>query len=433
MAKIKNININYIIFFFLYLSILFGFIIGEDALGGAKIDFEKHLKKIEIIIQDPTYYFLNYSELELRHSPVFQMYRAAFLIMFEGGETIFKLLNLHLNISIIFIFYNCLKIKFEKIDKKKLFLLSNIIFLLPSFRAYSIWPDSFLTGFIFFILSIYFLLKLEKINDTSKKINNAYLNITCLCLASYISPNFAPFSIFFMFIFYKNFGLSKNLIKLILLNFIYSLPMIFYIFFLENNFLDFDGSAWVKNQKTLSLNNLSNKIILIPTIFLIFFIPFLNLKFLNNAFKNFYKDDKIKILLIILPFILINFFSYNKINFILGGGGIFFNLLKFFNNYVFLLSLISSVSILIILNFVSGKNKNYLFLLCIFLSNPQLTIYTMYFELILFTSIFLFFERNLFKDFLNKFSYITLLYVYYFIFLNLYFFKNNFYNFYESL
>ena len=70
-----------------------------------------------------------------------------------------------------------------------------------------------------------------------------------------------------MFIFYKNFGLSKNLIKLILLNFIYSLPMFFCIFFLDNNFLDFDGNNWVENQKTLSLNNLSNKIILIPTIF----------------------------------------------------------------------------------------------------------------------------------------------------------------------
>ena len=166
---------------------------------------------------------------------------------------------------------------------------------------------------------------------------------------------------------------------------------------------------------------------------MIFFIPFLNLKFLADSVNNFYKNNKTIILLIFLPFILINFFSYNEINFVLGGGGFFFNLLKFFDNHIFLLSLISSISIIIVLNFISHKNKNYLFLLCVFLSNPQLTIYTMYFELIVFVSIFLFFEKKLFKDFLNKFSYITFLYVYYFIFLNLYFFKNNFYNLYESL
>ena len=46
MDNAKKIKINLIIFFFLYLSLLFGFVVGEDSLGGAKIDFEKILKKV---------------------------------------------------------------------------------------------------------------------------------------------------------------------------------------------------------------------------------------------------------------------------------------------------------------------------------------------------------------------------------------------------
>ena len=413
----------------LYLSLLLGLFLEEDFLGGAANDYSKILtNKLSIFREDLLYYFKNYKELNLRHSPIFQVIHIFFLNTFKN-DLVFRLINIHVNLLIIVFFYLSLKFKL----KKNLIILSAVLFLLPSFRSYSIWPDSFLFGFFFFIISIYLSQKFLTC-DEKKKCYYAYLNVFSLSIASYISPNFAPFSIFYFYIFFNYFKVSKNLLKIFFLNCALSLPAFFFIFIMDNNFLDFDGSTWVKSHSTLSLTNIINKIIILPTIFIVYFIPFLIIDFKSTIIfisTRIKKLNHFHCILILLPIISFNQFSYEEINNSLGGGGLFYNLLKSFNFFELFLSIISSISILIILLFLVDNLKSKIFIFCLMLSNPQLTIYSMYFDLILITCIFLFFDNNdlKFKDMFNKRNNANKFFLYYLFILLLYVFKYRYYNF----
>ena len=423
---------NYVIILFLYLSLLLGLFLGEDFLAGASIDYTKILtNKLSIFREDLLYYFKNYGELNLRHSPIFQVIHVVFLNIFND-DRVFRFINVHVNLLIVLFFYFSLRFKL----KKNSLILISVLFVLPSFRSYTIWPDSFLFGFLFFIIAIYLSQKFIEC-DKNKKYYYAYLNVFSLSASSYISPNFAPFSIFFLYIFFEYFKISKNFLKIILLNCILCLPAFFYIFMMDNNFLDLDGSTWVKNQVAFSLTNLINKIIILPTIFIVYFIPFLIIDFKLTRIFIISKIKKLKYfdyMLVLLPIISFKYLSYEEINSVLGGGGLFYNLLKTFHFFEFLLSIISSISIFIILLFTTNNLKGKIFLICLILSNPQLTIYAVYFDMILITCIFLFFDNNSlkFKDMFSKKNNAIKFFLYYVFIFSLYIFKNNYYNFIQN-
>jgi hypothetical protein len=430
MTNINNKYKSQFLIVFLYFFLIFGFNRGEDALGAAESDYFGILEVVKLISEKPLYYFLNYIELNLRHSPVFQFYRYFSYSIFHN-DFYFRAINLHLNIFIIFIFYKSLKIVFNKTNKDNLIMLSSVIFILPSFRAYSIWPDSFVFGFIFFILSIYFYIKFKDSKSIRTKRRFALYNTISLVVASYISPNFGVFILLYIYSFLKEFKLNSYFLYLLFLNLLLSIPFFYYIFILENNFLDFDVSSWVEGQNTISLNNLANKIIIIPTILIIYFFPFLFLKF-NFFFTKLKKNIKtyplIHLFIIIFPFILLPLISYEIIKSPLGGGGFFYSFLYLFENHKYLLCIISSISIILIsLFFYSpdsnskylNNNESYLFLIALLLSSPQLTIYMMYYELILFTSIILLFQKKMITEIIDDYKRIYFLIFYYAILLTL--------------
>jgi hypothetical protein len=135
----------YVFVLALYISLLLGLFLGEDFLGGAAIDYRKILtNKLSIFKEDLLYYFKNYSELNLRHSPIFQVIHIFFLNTFNN-DLVFRVINIHINLLIVVFFYFSLKVKL----KKNLVILTAVLFILPSFRSYSIWPDSFLFSFLF--------------------------------------------------------------------------------------------------------------------------------------------------------------------------------------------------------------------------------------------------------------------------------------------
>ena len=420
-----------ILIFILYLTLLFGLFTGEDLLQGAKIDYTNIIKnKLSLFKNDIIYYFKNYEELGLRHSPIFQIFHITFLNFFQN-DLIFRIVNIHLNLSIVLIFFLSLNLKMKKNSLNNLLILISILFLMPSFRSYSIWPDSFLSGFIFFMLSVFYSLKFIE-SDKSKKNYYAYLNIISLSISSYISPNFATFSIFYFYIFYVYFKFSRNLLKIVFLNIALSLPAFFYLFIMDNNFINTEGQ-WVDGLDTFSLHNLANKIIILPTIFIVYFIPFLIIYFnqsKHGLLLHLKKLNYYHYIIILLPFVFIKYFSYSEISKELGGGGLFYNLLKFYNLIEIKLAIISSISIFIILLFSANNLKNSIFIICLILSSPQLTIYNVYFDLILFTYLFLFFNNNLFETekILKQTKNVKFFFVYYFFILNLYIFKNSYYN-----
>ena len=181
-----------ILFSILFFSLLISFIIGENSTGGAILDYTNQKKASQAFAENFLETFLNYDDFKTRHSPLLII----FLSFFEKlniQDNVIRLIHLHLSLLLPLSFGLILSAKYKFIDKKYFNTCWNN-FLSPTFRSLSIWPDSRLLGLVF-LFSIYFFLKFQN----THKFKYCILNV-CLCiLSSYISPNFAGFSIYFFY------------------------------------------------------------------------------------------------------------------------------------------------------------------------------------------------------------------------------------------
>ncbi len=395
----------------LYLSYLLGFILGEDTNGGAIIDYMGYLSIIDNFILDFKHTFLNFDQYGERHSPILIIILSFFYKLNIDDYTI-RLINLHLSIISIIFFYKCLLIKFSKINKNYLILISAIFFLSPTFRSLSIWPDSRLYGFHFFIISIFFYLKFIYLE---KKNYLCYLNIIFLAIASYFSPNFSLFSIFFLYQFYKHFKISGEILACIILNLILALPAFYYLFILDVFFLSSGGVPGhdVVNKLGIPIQyNISNKILINSSIIFFYFIPIMMIKRKLLIYDNTINFKNIFLLvLFFLPMMLT--FNYS-LNF--SGGGIFLHLSHFLFKNNLLFYLISLFSILIVFRLSNHNLNNFFIIIIVFLSNPQLSIYHKYYDPLIIFLIFTLLNIKLNKSFFN-YKNISIIYIFYIFYL----------------
>lgn len=388
MKNVFILNNNIYVFLFFYFSLILGFIFNESLNSGVNQDWETN----KLLITDFSSNFrdtlLSYDNYGSRHSPINNIVLSVFYKMgFSLSEV--RLINLHFSLILILGLYQCLKIKFNHIDNRILQLLSFLVFLSPTFRSLSIWPDSRITGLIFIIYSIYFFLKF----DQSHKLNDVFFCIFALIISSYISPNFSVFSVFFYFVFFKNLNF-KNFLYIIFFSIILSAPMIYYVFFLDINFIVAGHTPGDKNN-ILSLDfNIFNKVLLITSIYVFHLLPVIFLSVSKTDFLNFIK--KYLILILIFWIIAIYFFDY-KVNFT--GGGVIFQISRilFENNFAFF---VSSFFILAIIGYIVSLSKiNFSLLVLSILSNIQNTIYHKYYEPFFLIITFLLFKNIDFKRF----------------------------------
>ena len=312
--KTKNSNIiNIICFFTLYLSLIIGFLYNENLNYGSYGDWiNSNLEPTKDFSNNFLHTFLNFDQYGHRHSPVYVIFLSLFLDLGFDIDQV-RLIHLHLSISLVLIFYMCLKLKFKDINNNYLVALSLILFLSPTFRSLSIWPDSRLPGLTFFVLTIYFFLKFKKTSHFK------YTWYTCVALiiSSYISPNFSIFFPYFFFFFLKKFRLIK-LIPLLIFNFLAALPMLYYIFILDVNFL-IAGQTPGLNGESVSLSfNFSNKLMIISSIIFFHLSPILILSNFYKSFVGFLINKSI--ILFLFTLCLIYFFNYQTIY---TGGGVF--------------------------------------------------------------------------------------------------------------
>ena len=369
--KIKNSNtISIICFFTLYLSLIIGFLYNENLNYGSYGDWiNGNLEPTKDFSDNFLNTFLNFDQYGHRHSPVYVIFLSLFLDLGFDTDQV-RLIHLHLSISLVVIFYMCLKLKFKDINNNYLIALSLILFLSPTFRSLSIWPDSRLPGLTFFVLTIYFFLKFKKTNHFK------YTWYTCgaLIISSYISPNFSVFFPYFFFFFFKKFKLAK-LILLLLFNFLAALPMLYYIFILDVNFL-IAGQTPGLNSESVGLSfNFSNKLMIISSIIFFHLSPILILSSFYKSFINFIINKSI--ILLFSTLCLIYFFNY-QISYT--GGGVFFVISNFLfdNNYLFFVSAFFSIGFF---GYIASLNWNNFFLLSLLVtSNIQNTIYHKYYE-----------------------------------------------------
>lgn len=405
----NNIFYKKIVFFFiLYLSLILSFILSENSTGGAILDYynQKNISK------NFAYNFfdtlLNYDKFSSRHSPVL-IILLSFLEKMSLSDILIRLIHLHLCLFLPFIFLKILKEKNEFKNFDITFIvLSALIFFSPTFRSLSIWPDSRLLGLTFFSTSILFYLKFEN----TKKYKYAILNVITCALSSYISPNFSIFSIYFLINFILFYGLKTKILIIIILNILFSIPAIYYIFILDINFINKSAAiGGLLDENNIFFINIFNNILITFTLFFFYIAPFLLTKVVKSP-------DIIKIDNIIISFVLCSILAINfNYQYSFSGGGIFFKIsyLIFKNNYLFYF--ISLISIMSILPLLKEDKFNILLFLLIIINNPQYTIYHKYFDpflLIMFFSIFNF-KFNIDKIKINK--NILLIYFYFLSFL----------------
>ena len=407
---------NILLLLFLYLTLIIGFIYGENLNHGAYGDWiGGNREPIKDFSNNFTYTFLNFDSYGHRHSPVYLIFLSLFLDLGLDLNQI-RLVHLHLCISLIIVFYQCLRLLFSNINNNYLFLLSLIIFLSPTFRSLAIWPDSRLPGLIFFVLTIYFFLKFRKTD------NLKYTWYTCISLvvSSYISPNFSVFFVYFFFFFLKKVKF-RELSFLLIFNFLASLPILYYIFILDVNFLAAGKTPSLNNESINFSFNLSDKLMIISSIIFFHLSPILIMDNFFNQFKNFL--DKRFIIIVPLVVCLIYFFNY-QLSYT--GGGVFFILsnLLFDNNYFFYIGSFFFISF--VLYIASLSLNNFFLLTLLIVSNIQNTIYHKYYEPLIFIMFFTLIKYPGVENFLKKKNNIFYLYLLSVIYILMRVFKINY-------
>ena len=416
MKLISRFN-NYILFsFFLYLTLIIGFIYDENLNFGSYYDwvnvYKFPISEFSLNFKDT---LLSYDQYGQRHSPVYIIFLSIFLDLGLSFDTI-RIIHLHLCLSLILIFYNCLKLVFLDVKVQSLQLLSLIIFLSPTFRSLSIWPDSRLPGLIFFILSIYFFLKFLREGN----IRYAWFNSISLIISSYISPNFCLFVIYFYF-FYINKIEIKKLIPITILNLISAIPAFYYIFIIKINFLTAGRTSGL-NDETIALSfNFADKIMIISSIVLFHLLPIL---WSINIYRDvliFVKKNIFKVFAIFIP--LIYFFKY-QLEFT--GGGVFYQAsqLLLSNNYLFFVICIFSIIFILYCSKLSASN--FILISLIIISNIQNTIYHKYYEPMILIIFFTLFDKINLRLFFNKKDNLIYLYLFSLGYIFLRIFKNNY-------
>lgn len=422
--KFKIVNINNILFFTtLYLSLIAGFLYGESLNIGAYNDWHgANLRPIKDFSSDFTYTFLNYNDYAHRHSPVYLIFLSLFLNLGFDIDQV-RLIHLHLNLLLIIFFYMCLNLRFGSIKAKYFVALSFIIFLSPTFRSLSIWPDSRLPGLTFFVLTIYFFLIFKNKDDPK------YAWYTCISLivSSYISPNFSIFFPYFFFFFFFKLRVL-NLSLLIIFNLLSSLPILYYLFILDVNFLTSGGTPGfpalddIQNENYSSYTfNFSNKIMSISSIIFFHLLPVLVMKNFYKPFFDFLLSKSI--ILFLFTIFLVYFFNY-QISYTGGGIILILSNLLFDNNYLFYISSFFFLGFVIYIALLSLNNFSLLILLII--SNVQATIYHKYYEPMILIIFFTLFNCVNAKDFLKNKSNLFYLYCFSFFYILMKVFKNTY-------
>tara|TARA_B100000795_G_scaffold189848_1_gene144571 strand:- start:56 stop:781 length:726 start_codon:yes stop_codon:yes gene_type:complete len=239
-------------------------------------------------------------------------------------------------------------------------------------------------------------------------------------VSSYISPNFSVFFVYFFFFFIKKVKF-RELGFLLIFNFLASLPILYYIFILDVNFLTAGKTPSLNNESINFSFNLSDKLMIISSIIFFHLSPLLIMDNFFNQFKNFL--NKRFIILVPLVVCLAYFFNY-QLSYT--GGGVFFILsnLLFDNNYFFYIGSFFFIGFVL---YISSLSLNNFFLLTLLIvSNIQNTIYHKYYEPLIFIMFFTLIKYPGVENFLKKKNNILYLYLLSVIYILMRVFKINY-------
>jgi hypothetical protein len=274
--------------------------------------------------------------------------------------------------------------------------------LLPSVRTSAVWPNTQITAIFFFLISIYYFLKWEQLNDFVKINKSLMLALTFMSLAVYTRQIYALIYLYFVFIFYKKFSFKKfSQVCLIIL--IFAIPGLIFVI------------IWPKVLQVTFDSSLQNSLLVNLSIISFYLVPFFFIIFALNK-KKFILDNKFFIfstLSIIFIFISSNYFDYD---FKMGGGVLMKVSLLLIGDYklFFLSSFFGLIS-----SYLLCKNNlsNIVLTLLIIFGISAYMIFQKYYEPMMLILMFLIYKNDDFKVFLKKKLNIFLFLLYFFSYL----------------
>ena len=387
--------LNKSLYLLLSLSLFIGFYFGEDSSGsgGHIADFNNTW---QLVLNFQKSLFIDFTKW-IAIFPLHYIILSKIQTLVQD-QYLLRLFHCTISLIIPYLFYVCLKNKFENVDKNLLFLFSLIIFLLPSYRSGAIWANSQITGLIFFLLSLVFFTSWIKKKDFNRINLDLFLQVAFMSLAVYTRQLYAAVFLYFVFLYYKNLKFKTFLLSCIII-FIFALPGIFLVL----NFpillgLTYDGRFY----NSILVNSSIISFYLIPIYFSLFFAK-------QNSFHL--KDKKIIIAASISVFIVLIFSYYFNYNFRLGGG--FFlklSIILFDNFYLFFAS---SLIGLFLISLLSFENKdNFILLALLILAFSGFYIAQKYFEPIFLLLLFVVLETKISHKFFSNFKHTYFYYSY---------------------
>ena len=386
---------NKFLYFLLSISLFIGFYYGEDSSGsgGHIADF---YNTWELVLKFRHNFFMDFTNW----IGIFPLHYQILSIIqsFAEDQYVLRFLYCLISVSVPYLFYICLKNKFEKEDKNLLYIFSLIIFLFPSFRSGAIWANSQTTGIIFFLLSLLFFIKWSNKKNFDAVNINLILQIAFMSLAVYTRQLYAVIFLYFVYIYYKKLKL-KNFIVIGAVIFLFALPGFFLVF----NF---------PQLLSVSFNNkFYNSLLINSSIISFYLIPIYSILVFYNKIDFSFKNKKYLLIfsaILFLVLILSYFFDYNFRN----GGGFFLKLsyILFNNFYFFFLTSFIGLCLLFLISFEDRDNLILILLLLFIFTSTQ--IFQKYFEPMFLLVLFLILKTKLSNLFLSNFKYIYIFYVY---------------------
>ena len=388
----KKIKKNYLFYLFLYSTLLIGFIFDENSSGGAIDDFQIISQAIISFSLDLKFTYNNYHYYFISHFPYYYILLSFFYTIFEN-LTFIKLLVLHLSLLLPFIFYKIILIKF---DKKNLYLvyLPGILFLSAYFRSNAIWALNDNLALIFLCSAIFFYYKAQNTKEQKSMLVFCLFNLISIVLAAYTRQYYAVFWLFFVYKFFILFG-TRLILQYLFVSLILSLPALYQIF----NINSFTGYSTMSTSLLFYTNNFFNNMILVPSIFFIYLVPFyFNKKNLKNVFIFYNKNLLLLFFNLLLTLFCLYFFDYP----VKVGGGIIYKIF-YNNNFSFVFYLAIFISYLFILHFLNSNIKENIFILILIIVMIQLNyIFQKYLDPLSLILIFSLFKSEIVNNFINN-------------------------------
>lgn len=411
-----KIFISFILILFALFSFFYGFYVDEIPMGsgGYNGDFDFVKKSINIFsnnsLNDSILLFSDTSN----RTPLIYILHKLLNPFFENSNN-YRLIVFFISLIVPVLFFLCLVEKFKKTDKVLLGLLASTIFFNPFYRNSSFWGLEENYAIITCLLSFLFLLKLQKqkIGKPSKIYVYLLLIITNSSLCIYFDQKFLIIPIIcFGKIIFSNLSINAKFFTVISYT-IFSLPYLFFIYIW--------GGIFPTNVYSVGneffLHHFGFAITIIA--FIILPIIILDLKNVNERFKNFLKDkNNFFLILFIVAYVACLIFFYDN-SFLLNefdGGGIVKKLSFFFGDLKIRQFFIYSAIIIswVFISFFIKDLKDRIILIYFFI----ISVITRPFFQEYFDPIFLFLFIFIFKnDLLFNFNKVLTIYIYLLIFM----------------